>query len=58
VLQAATQEAARLLGVDDELGTIEEGKLADLVVVDGDVFALDDLGSRITQVWKAGARVR
>jgi imidazolonepropionase-like amidohydrolase len=58
VLQATTQEAARLLGVDDELGTVEEGKLADLVVAEGDALALDDLGGRIAQVWKAGTRVR
>ena len=58
VLQATTQEAARLLGVDDELGTVEEGKLADLVVAEGDALALDDLGDRIAQVWKAGTRVR
>jgi imidazolonepropionase-like amidohydrolase len=57
VLRASTQEAARLLGVDDRLGTIEEGKLADLVVVSGDALALDDLGSRIGQVWKGGVRV-
>lgn len=57
VLQATTQEAARLLGVDDRLGTIEEGKLADLVVVRGDALSLADLGDRIDQVWKGGLRV-
>jgi imidazolonepropionase-like amidohydrolase len=57
ILRAATLEAARLLGVDDQLGTVEEGKLADLVVVDGDPYQLDDLGSHIEQVWKAGQRV-
>jgi imidazolonepropionase-like amidohydrolase len=35
-IQAATSAAARLLGVDADLGTIEVGKLADLVLVDGD----------------------
>jgi imidazolonepropionase-like amidohydrolase len=55
VLRATTSEAARLLGVDDDLGTIAEGKLADLVVVGGDAYELDDLGARIEQVWKAGA---
>jgi len=57
VLRSATLEAARLLGVDDRLGTIEAGKLADLVVVDGDAYELDDLGARVAQVWKAGALV-
>jgi imidazolonepropionase-like amidohydrolase len=57
VLRSSTLEAARLLGVDDQLGTVEEGKLADLVVVDGDPYQLDDLGGRIAQVWKAGVQV-
>ncbi len=56
VLRASTQEAARLLGVDDRLGTVEEGKLADLVVVEGDALSLDDLTSRIEQVWIDGSR--
>lgn len=35
-LTAATATAARALGLEDELGTVEPGKLADLVVVDAD----------------------
>lgn len=35
-LRAATIEPATLLSVADRLGTIEKGKLADLVIVDGD----------------------
>jgi imidazolonepropionase-like amidohydrolase len=34
-IQAGTREAARVLGVERDLGTIEEGKLADLIVVEG-----------------------
>ena len=30
VLEATTRSAAQLMGVDDDLGTIEPGKLADL----------------------------
>jgi imidazolonepropionase-like amidohydrolase len=56
-LRAATLEASRLLGVEDDLGTVEEGKLADLIVVAGDPFELDDFKNRIEQVWKAGQRV-
>lgn len=36
VLQAATLVSARVAGRDHELGSIERGKLADLVLVDGD----------------------
>jgi len=35
-IHAATSTAARLLGVEDDVGTIETGKRADLVLVDGD----------------------
>ena len=56
VLEATTRSAARLLGVDEGLGTIEPGKLADLVVVDGDAYAFDTLGERIGGVWLGGRR--
>jgi enamidase len=36
ILQSATGRAAQFIGVGDKLGTLEPGKLADLVVVDGD----------------------
>jgi imidazolonepropionase-like amidohydrolase len=36
VLRWATRHGAELMQMGDELGTIEEGKLADLLVVDGD----------------------
>ncbi|MBM3779735.1 MAG: amidohydrolase family protein, partial [Acidimicrobiia bacterium] len=35
-IQSATLRAAQLQGVDDRVGTISPGKLADLIVVDGD----------------------
>ncbi len=40
VLQVATFDAARVSGRAEELGAIEPGKLADLVLVDGDPTAL------------------
>jgi len=56
-LQAATSLAAECLALEAEIGTIEKGKWADLVVVDGDplrdVRILQD-PARIKQVWKAG----
>ncbi len=36
VIQAATRNAAQHLGKLDELGTLEAGKLADLIIVEGD----------------------
>jgi imidazolonepropionase-like amidohydrolase len=56
-LTATTRSAADLLGVDDRLGTLEAGKLADLVVVEGDPYAFGDLAARVREVWKAGRRV-
>ena len=35
-IQAATGWAAECVGLDQEIGTIEKGKLADLLVLDGD----------------------
>ena len=54
---AATSSAAELMGLQDELGTLEPDKRADVVVVDGDPFAFDTLKERIAQVWKDGVRV-
>jgi imidazolonepropionase-like amidohydrolase len=56
-LEATTRSAAQLMGLDADLGTVEPGKLADLVVVGGDPFAFDDLDQRIESVWKEGLRV-
>ncbi|MFL7840106.1 MAG: amidohydrolase family protein [Candidatus Promineifilaceae bacterium] len=43
VIEAATRNAAIVCGHGEELGTLEEGKLADLIVVDGN--PLDDLNA-------------
>ena len=53
-LQAATRHAAELCGVGEDLGTIEAGKLADLIVVAAD--PLDDITNlrRLLLVLKAG----
>jgi imidazolonepropionase-like amidohydrolase len=56
-LVAATSSAAELMGLDAELGTIEPGKRADLVVVDGDPFEYEKLADRIEAVYKDGTRV-
>lgn len=38
VITCATKTGAEIMGRDDELGTLETGKLADVLVVDGDVL--------------------
>lgn len=55
ILKNATIESTRLLGLEDELGTVEEGKLADLVLLNRN--PLDDItNSRsIEGVFRAGA---
>ena len=57
VVRWATVHGAELMGRGDELGTVRPGKLADLVVVDGDPIAdisvLADQG-RILAVMKGG----
>ncbi len=57
VILATTRSAAELMGLDEELGSIEPGKRADLVVVDGDPFELKTLDQRIEAVYKDGERV-
>ena len=42
-LQMATINSATLLDLQDELGSIEPGKLADLIVLSGDPLADPDL---------------
>ncbi|MDP8955998.1 MAG: amidohydrolase family protein [Actinomycetota bacterium] len=57
-LQATTLTAAELMGLEDELGSLEPGKRADVVVVQGDPFDFKTLAERIDAVYKDGDRVR
>ena len=56
-LVASTRTAAELMGLEGELGTLEPGKRADLVVVDGDPLDVSTLAERISAVYKDGERV-
>ena len=62
VIAAATRVNARILGMEKDLGTIEPGKLADLIVVRGnplfDIVALADVETVVKDgvVHKGGAR--
>jgi imidazolonepropionase-like amidohydrolase len=49
VLQAATIDGARIIGIEQDLGSIEEGKLADLVVLNAN--PLDDIHNTGTIAW-------
>jgi imidazolonepropionase-like amidohydrolase len=57
VITCATKNGAKLMGRSHELGTVEAGKLADLLLVDGDVLAdirLLEQRDRFTAVIQGG----
>jgi hypothetical protein len=49
-----TANGARILGVEKRLGTVERGKLADIVVLEGDLTADPAVIRRPTVVFKDG----
>lgn len=53
-IQAATLRAAELIRIDDQLGTVEEGKIADLVAVKGDPLKDIRRMSHVVFVMKEG----
>jgi imidazolonepropionase-like amidohydrolase len=57
ILTAATRNAASALGIIDRVGTIAPGKLADLVVLDGDLMADLSALRRTVAVFKGGRLV-
>jgi imidazolonepropionase-like amidohydrolase len=56
-IEASTRSAAELMGLEDELGTLEPGKRADLVLVDGDPLDIATLADRVSGVYKDGIAV-
>ncbi len=54
VLRIATAQAALALGLEDQVGTLEAGKLADFFIVDGDPLQRIEDTRRITAVVKGG----
>jgi imidazolonepropionase-like amidohydrolase len=56
VLVATTSSAARLLGMDGELGLLEPGQRADVVVVAGDPYDFANLAANVREVWQDGVR--
>jgi imidazolonepropionase-like amidohydrolase len=56
-LQGVTRNAARLCGLGDEIGTIEAGKQADLLVLDADPLEDEQNLRRVTAVFRSGIRL-
>jgi imidazolonepropionase-like amidohydrolase len=57
-LQAATINSSQLLGLSDQVGSIESGKLADLVAVNGDPTSDIKAINNVVLVMKGGEVVR
>ncbi len=57
VLQAATINNARILGMEDDLGTVAKGKLADLVLLHGNPLEAMESVLRPAAVFKEGKLV-
>jgi imidazolonepropionase-like amidohydrolase len=54
VIEAGTRNAAFVCGHGDELGTLEPGRLADVIVVDGDPLVDIETMARVVLVLKGG----
>jgi len=57
VLVSTTRTAAELMALENELGTIEPGKRADLVAVSGDPLDFRELAERVERVYQDGRLV-
>jgi predicted amidohydrolase YtcJ len=59
-VQAYTLNGARLLGREDDIGSLQPGKSADFVVLDRDIFAvpIESVGgTRVLETWFQGRKV-
>jgi imidazolonepropionase-like amidohydrolase len=50
-LLSATSVAAAAIGLEEHIGTVEEGKLADLLIVDGDAVSEPEMLQDANRVW-------
>ena len=58
IVEAATRNAAVVCGLGDSLGTIEPGKIADLLVLAGDPLADLDVLTSVVMVIRDGVVIR
>ena len=52
-LAAMTVNAAKLFGVEDQIGSLEQGKIANVLVTDGDLFGEK---TKVVETWVDGVR--
>ena len=57
-LESATRISAQAIGMEQEVGTIEPGKIADLVAFDGDPNQDVTATSRVTAVFQGGQQIQ
>ncbi len=57
IIVAMTRDAAHAVGVGEHLGTIEPGRIADLVIVAGDPLAVPEALRDVTAVFRRGELV-
>ena len=57
-IRSATYWPAKLMGVENEVGTVSEGKYADIIAVRGDVMRYINLLQRVDIVIKHGVRYK
>ena len=53
-IQSATMEAAKLLRIDDDLGSLEEGKIAAIIAVNGNPLIDSKVMKNVVFVMKDG----
>lgn len=58
IIQSATLVAAEVLGMENSIGSIQKGKLADLVAVNGDPFKNISVMKDVALVMKDGVRYK
>jgi predicted amidohydrolase YtcJ len=59
-LLAVTRHAAGQIGLADQLGTLEEGKLADFTILEKNPYSVDPdalMAIKVSQTWVGGRKM-